>query len=100
MVLTEPQSSVNENMPLRMLLYVAMLYYKQVRRKALYQKKRIALPVPEFYELNLSDKKLKNFGLTLQEAIQQATEFCIDNNIMKEFLLAHYEEFFDMYSIQ
>ena len=58
MVLTEHQSSVNENMPLRMLLYVAMLYYKQVRRKALYQERRIALPVPEFYELNLSDKKL------------------------------------------
>lgn len=156
MVLTEHQSSVNENMPLRMLLYVAMLYYKQVRRKALYQEKRISLPVPEFYELNLSDKKLplkqtmclsesfppnissevplelivtrfnisynedkderskllqykpifdysffvhktkklKNFGLTLKEAIQQATDFCIDNNIMKEFLLAHYEEFF------
>lgn len=36
----------------------------------------------------------------MKEAIQQATDFCIDNNIMKEFLLAHYEEFFDMYSIQ
>ena len=24
----------------------------------------------------------------------------MNNNIMKEFLLAHYEEFFDMYSIQ
>ena len=58
MVLTEHQSSVNENMPLRMFLYVAMLYYKQVRRKALYQEKRISLPVPKFYELNLSDKKL------------------------------------------
>ena len=162
MVLSEHQSSVNENMPLRMLLYVAMLYYKQVRRKALYQEKRISLPVPEFYELNLSDKnpplrqtirlseafpkdislevplelvvtrfnisynedkdkcsdllqykpifdysffvhetkKLKTMGLPLKDAIQQATDFCIDNNIMRDFLLAHYEEVFDMYSIQ
>ena len=36
MVLSEHQSSINENMPLRMLLYVAMLYYRQVRRKTLY----------------------------------------------------------------
>ena len=43
MVLSEHQSSINENMPLQMLLYVAMLYYRQVRRKTLYQEKRILL---------------------------------------------------------
>ena len=162
MVLSEHQSSINENMPLRMLLYVAMLYYRQVRRKTLYQERRIPLPVPEFYELSLADenlppkqtirlsdafpknlpfeaplelivtrinisynddidkcsellqykpirdysffvhetKKLKDSGLSLKEAIQQTTDYCIENDIMRSFLLEHYEEVFDMYSIQ
>ncbi|BAL82303.1 hypothetical protein SELR_05950 [Selenomonas ruminantium subsp. lactilytica TAM6421] len=162
MVLTEHQSSLNENMPLRMLLYVAMLYYKRVKRKALYREHLIPLPVPEFYEFSLADphlpliqklrlseafpknipfeaplelivtrlnisynedkdkrsellkykpicdysffvhksKVLKASGLPLKEAIQQTTDFCINHNIMKDFLLEHYEEVFDMYSIQ
>jgi len=162
MVLMEQQSTVNENMPLRMLLYVAMLYYKQVKRKALYHEKRISLPVPEFYDLCLGDEnmplketirlseafpdnlpftpplelvvtrinisynrdidkcskllrykpirdysffvhktaELKKSGLSLKESIQQATDFCIEHDIMRQFLLENYEEVFDMYSIQ
>ena len=30
-------------------------------------------------------RKLNTLGLTLKEAIQQATDFCIDKKIMKEF---------------
>ncbi|SDP75236.1 hypothetical protein [Selenomonas ruminantium] len=162
MVLSEHQSSINENMPLRMLLYVAMLYYKHVKRKALYREHRIPLPVPEFYEFSLTDtslppvqklrlsdafpknipfepplelivtrinisynedkdkcsdllnykpihdysffvhktKTLKATGLNLKDAIRQSTDFCIEHDIMKDFLLEHYEEVFDMYSIK
>jgi len=76
MVLSEHQSTINENMPLRMLLYVAMLYYRQVKRKALYQERRIPLPVPEFYELSLADENLPlRQNIRLSEAFPKGLPF-------------------------
>ena len=48
-VLLEHQSTVNANMPLRLLWYVAELYRQYVDPKAPYRSKRIALPAPTFY---------------------------------------------------
>jgi hypothetical protein len=50
-VLIEHQSTVNENMPLRLLLYITALYEKLTGEKDLYREKRIALPAPEFIVL-------------------------------------------------
>lgn len=50
-VLVEHQSTINENMPLRMLFYVSNEYEKiitSVKRK-LYQEKLVRIPKPEFY---------------------------------------------------
>ncbi len=50
-VLVEHQSTINENMPLRMLFYAADEYEKIITsfKKKLYREKRILIPKPEFY---------------------------------------------------
>jgi hypothetical protein len=48
-VLIEHQSTVNENMPLRCLLYIARLYEKLIDKKTIYREGLVPIPVPEFY---------------------------------------------------
>ena len=48
-VLIEHQSTICENMPLRLLLYIARVYERLVDRKSLYRSRLISLPRPEFY---------------------------------------------------
>ena len=49
MVFGEHQSSINENMPLRSLMYVGRAYEKIVPVRERYKKKMRKLPQPEFY---------------------------------------------------
>ena len=48
-VLIEHQSTVNQNMPVRMLSYVTRIFEKLYERKAFYRTGRLKLPMPEFY---------------------------------------------------
>ena len=50
-ILIEHQSTVNENMALRMLLYGARVYEKMLAANAVYRRKRIPLPTPRFIVL-------------------------------------------------
>ena len=50
-ILMEHQSTINENMPVRMLLYLGRLYEKMLSRKNLYRRKQIPLETPEFLAL-------------------------------------------------
>jgi len=47
-VLIEHQSTINQNIPLRMLLYIARVYEKICKNKDLYRIKKIKIPRPEF----------------------------------------------------
>jgi predicted transposase/invertase (TIGR01784 family) len=47
-VLVEHQSSINENMPLRMLQYYAKSYDKVTTKKDIYRRRLIKIPRPEF----------------------------------------------------
>jgi predicted transposase YdaD len=47
-VLIEHQSTINENMPLRMLLYISRVYEQIIDRATLYRKRRTHIPKPEF----------------------------------------------------
>jgi len=51
MILIEHQSTINENMALRMLLYGARVYEKMLSANAVYRRKRILLPTPRFIVL-------------------------------------------------
>ena len=48
-ILIEHQSTVNPNMPLRMLVYIAREYEKLYFSKAIYSKQLIQIPTPELY---------------------------------------------------
>jgi len=50
-VLVEHQSTVNENMPLRALMYIGRVYEKIIDNRAIYRSKLFTLPVTEFYVL-------------------------------------------------
>jgi len=55
--LIEHQSTINENMPLRMLSYIEGVYKKIIKKKDVYKKLRIKIPYPEFIVLyNGKDK--------------------------------------------
>ena len=159
-VLIEHQSTINENMPLRLLIYVAHIYERIIHYRKLYQTKLEKIPVPEFIvlyngkepfsehkELRLSDaflnadelktaveslplelivqvyninygynpqmlERSKNLGdysifvekvreyrkrdLSLAESIKAAVKYCIENNILKEFLEANSSEVLNM----
>jgi hypothetical protein len=47
-VLIEHQSTPNENMPLRLLLYVGRIYEKLLTSKDIYRSRRITIPRPDF----------------------------------------------------
>jgi hypothetical protein len=50
-VLIEHQSTLNPNMPLRLLMYIARLYEKIIDRKKMYTSSLTRLPTPEFFVL-------------------------------------------------
>jgi hypothetical protein len=54
-VFIEHQSTINPNMPLRMLLYISELYNLIIDNKAVYSSKQIPLPRPVFYVLYNGD---------------------------------------------
>ena len=56
-VLMEHQSTINENIPLRMLTYMSKVYGKTVPRRKIYQETRITIPKPEFIVLYNGNKK-------------------------------------------
>jgi predicted transposase/invertase (TIGR01784 family) len=50
-VLLEHQSTINPNMTLRLLLYIAEVYERMIKGKTIYSEKSIKIPWPEFYVL-------------------------------------------------
>lgn len=71
-VLVEHQSTINYNMPLRMLNYLNQLYLNLIPRKRLmYQKNLIPLPSPQFYVFyNGTDDFPDYHQLRLSDALQ------------------------------
>ena len=48
-LLTEHQSTINKNMPLRLLMYLAEIYRRYIDQDAIYKRNLIPLPAPKFY---------------------------------------------------
>lgn len=51
LIFAEHQSTLNENMPLRLLLYYSLLCREAIPQDVLYRRKRIQLPAPRFFVL-------------------------------------------------
>jgi hypothetical protein len=60
-VLVEHQATVNLNMPLRFLLYIARVYEKLVKDLAIYREGRIPIPLPEFYVAYNGNRNLPDY---------------------------------------
>ena len=50
-ILIEHQSTINPNMAIRLLLYIARVYEKMIDQRNLYSGKVLTIPRPEFYVL-------------------------------------------------
>ncbi len=69
LVFGEHQSTVNENMPLRSLMYIGCAYEQIVPIRDRYKKKRVELPKPEFYTFyNGKEKWEKELTLKLSDS--------------------------------
>ena len=80
-VLMEHQSTLNENMPLRMFWYMAKLYRKQVPKDAPYRTRCLQLPAPCFYVFyNGLDPAPDEWEMRLSEAFEgefSSLELCV-----------------------
>lgn len=75
LVLGEHQSTLNENMPLRELMYVGRVMEKLIPVRDRYKKKKVKLPTPEFYTLyNGQDHMGKETILKLSDAYEVQTD--------------------------
>jgi len=159
-VLVEHQSTINENVPIRLLMYIGRVYERIIDRDKLYQKKLYQIPTPEFIvlyngkedfpdykELHLSSAfkditdlkllsrgdlplelvvqvyninrghnkeilekskhlngysilmgKINEYGekLSLEEAVTSAVKYCVEHNVLKDFLEIHGSEVINM----
>lgn len=81
-VLIEHQSTINNNMPLRFLLYVAREYEKILDEDNIYKQKLIKIPTPEFIVLYNGEKNYpKEKSLKLSDA------FYSNENIKLELIV-------------
>jgi predicted transposase/invertase (TIGR01784 family) len=90
-VLIEHQSTINNNIPLRLLMYIARIYEKIVKRKKLYQTKLEKIPRPEFIVLYNGEKKYPDYKeLRLSDAFKDIEGLKLaDSNIIPLELIVH-----------
>ncbi|MFR2793130.1 MAG: hypothetical protein ACLTBS_01340 [Eisenbergiella sp.] len=73
--LYEHQASLNPNMPLRDLLYIARQYEKYVKRKSLYADRRLKIPTPNFVVFyNGTDVQPERRILKLSDSFEKETD--------------------------
>jgi hypothetical protein len=78
-VLIEHQSTINPNMPLRILMYIARVYEKIVANKDIYAKGLIKIPRPEIFVLyNGPDVEWDTQELKLSDAFENAAKLVAD----------------------
>ncbi len=80
-VLVEHQSTINENMPLRFLIYIARLYEKIIEADNIYKRKLIKIPAPEFTvlyngreDLIHNGRKVTELELRLSDAFKEGEQ--------------------------
>lgn len=78
LVFSEYQSTINGNMPLRDLMYVARTYEKMVPVKSRYKAKTVKIPKPEFFVFyNGTEKVESEYELKLSDAYIERAQ--VDN---------------------
>jgi len=90
-VLIEHQSTINNNIPLRLLMYIARIYEKIIKRRKRYQNKLEKIPRPEFIVLYNGKYKYPDYkALKLSDAFKDIEGLKLaDNNEMPLELIVH-----------
>jgi predicted transposase/invertase (TIGR01784 family) len=84
-ILIEHQSTINPNMALRLLLYLAKMYEKKLKDKNLYGSKLIKIPRPEFWVLyNGTEPYPERQTLRLSDAFEAVKELGISEKTALE----------------
>ncbi|MCL2601648.1 MAG: Rpn family recombination-promoting nuclease/putative transposase [Treponema sp.] len=84
-VLVEHQSTVNPNLPLRMLLYIARLYEKIIGDKNIYASKRIPIPFPVFIILYNGNAEVPDrMALKLSDSFENPGSLTTEQKAMLE----------------
>jgi hypothetical protein len=77
-VLIEHQSTINPNMALRLLLYIAKIYEKMIKDRNLYGSKLVKMPRPEFWVLyNGTAPYPEQQTLRLSDAFETLEPLCL-----------------------
>lgn len=76
LVFGEHQSTINENMPLRSLMYIGRAFEQLVPIAQRYKRHRVMLPKPEFYTFYNGE----------EHAFQNAVAECIEHGILVDYL--------------
>ncbi|MDR1811770.1 MAG: Rpn family recombination-promoting nuclease/putative transposase, partial [Candidatus Fibromonas sp.] len=61
-VLVEHQSTINKNIPLRMLLYIGREYEMLTNSRDMYKEEKMKIPAPEFVVLYNGKKEMEDFA--------------------------------------
>ena len=81
-VLIEHQSTINPNIAIRLLIYIARIYEKIIDKKTIYGTKKITIPKPEFFVLyNGTEPYPDEKILKLSELFQDLTSLGLPDNI-------------------
>lgn len=67
-MMSEHQSTINENMPMRQLQYAAKTYERILDREELYRKGHLIIPAPVFYVLYTGEVEWKKESLRLSDS--------------------------------
>jgi predicted transposase/invertase (TIGR01784 family) len=90
-VLIEHQATINNNLPLRLLLYIARIYEKIINRRKRYQIKLEKIPAPEFIVLyNGSDPYPDYAELRLSDAFKDIEGLKLARTIPLELIVQVY----------
>jgi len=68
LVLGEHQSTLNDNMPLRCLMYVSRIYEQLIKKRERYSEKLIKIPYPQFFVFYNGDRNIEDYKMRLSDA--------------------------------
>jgi predicted transposase/invertase (TIGR01784 family) len=85
-VLIEHQSTINENMPLRMLMYMGREYERLTNSRDLYRENKIKIPTPEFIVLYNGKKEFPDFKeFRLSDSFEMKNDACNLELVVKAY---------------
>ena len=89
-VLVEHQSTINNNVPTRLLMYIGRVYEKIIDREKLYKKNLLKIPTPEFIVLYNGKNEYPDYKeLRISDAFKEKIDFVSLELMVKIYNINH-----------